>query len=126
MKYLSIISISLLLLSCANIGTLGGGPVDDKPPVLLKSNLTKLNFNSKTIVLEFDEFINVENVERNIIIVPKQSNYKVKSNNKKVLIELDSFPKNNITYNLIINGGILDNNKALPLCEFGDGFIQQS
>ena len=112
MKYLSIISISLLLLSCANIGTLGGGPVDDKPPVLLKSNLTKLNFNSKTIVLEFDEFINVENVERNIIIVPKQSNYKVKSNNKKVLIELDSFPKNNITYNLIINGGIVDNNAS--------------
>lgn len=36
MKYFNIILILILFYSCANVGTLGGGPIDDKPPILLK------------------------------------------------------------------------------------------
>jgi hypothetical protein len=110
MKYLAILTISLLIYSCANVGTLGGGPIDDKPPVLLKCNITKDNFKGKLITLEFDEYINLENSEKNILIIPKTSTYKVNTLDKKVIIKLDSFLENNITYNLIINGGIIDNN----------------
>jgi hypothetical protein len=94
------------------VGTLGGGPMDEKPPVLLKSNLSRDNFTSKSIVLEFDEYVNLNNAEKNILIIPKPCNLKISSINKKVVIQLDSQLKNNITYNLIISGGIIDNNAS--------------
>lgn len=112
MKYFNIILILILFYSCANVGTLGGGPIDDKPPILLKSNLTKDNFNSRTITLEFDEYISLNNTEKNILILPKTCNLKISSINKKVTIQLDSQLKNDVTYNLIINGGIIDNNAS--------------
>jgi hypothetical protein len=110
MRNLAIITFILLLNSCANIGTLGGGPIDDKSPILIKSNLTKYNFKDKTITLEFDEFITLNNPEKNIQILPKYFKYKATSTGKKLLIHLDSLPKDGITYNLIISGGVVDNN----------------
>ena len=112
MKYFNIIILLIFLSSCANVGTLGGGPMDEKPPVLLKSNLSRDNFTSKSIVLEFDEYVNLNNAEKNILIIPKPCNLKISSINKKVVIQLDSQLKNNITYNLIISGGIIDNNAS--------------
>jgi len=112
MKYFNIIILLIFLSSCANVGTLGGGPMDEKPPVLLKSNLSRDNFTSKSIVLEFDEYVNLNNAEKNILIIPKTCNLKISSINKRVIIQLDSQLKNNITYNLIINGGIIDNNAS--------------
>ena len=98
MKYFNIIILLIFLSSCANVGTLGGGPMDEKPPVLLKSNLSRDNFTSKSIVLEFDEYVNLNNAEKNILIIPKPCNLKISSINKKVVIQLDSQLKNNITY----------------------------
>jgi len=110
MKVLAITAFTLLLNSCANIGTLGGGPIDDKSPILIKSNLTKYNFKDKDITLEFDEFITLSNAEKNIQILPKYFKYKATSTGKKLSIHLDSLPKDGITYNLIITGGVVDNN----------------
>jgi hypothetical protein len=110
MRKLAIITFILLLNSCANIGTLGGGPIDDKSPILIKSNLTKYNFKDKNITLEFDEFITLNNPEKNIQILPKYFKYKATSTGKKLFIHLDSLPKDGITYNLIISGGVVDNN----------------
>jgi len=112
MRKFNITIILILLYSCANVGTLGGGPVDNKPPTLLKSNLTKDNFIGSSITMEFDEYIKLENAEKNILLVPKTCNIKISSINKKVIIQLDSQLKNNRTYNLIINGGVIDNNES--------------
>jgi hypothetical protein len=112
MKYYNIIFILILFSSCANVGTLGGGPIDEEPPVLLKSNLSRDNFANRSIILEFDEYVNLANAEQNILIIPKTCNLKISSINKKVVIQLDSQLKNDITYNLIINGGIVDNNAS--------------
>jgi hypothetical protein len=112
MRYIKIITILFLLNSCANVGTLGGGPIDDKVPVLLKTNLTQNNFKEKEIILEFDEYISLNNAEKNIYLLPKHTSIKISSQNKRVRIKLDSSLKENITYNLIINGGIVDNNAA--------------
>ena len=110
MKYIKIIAVLFLFGSCANVGTLGGGAVDEQAPILVKTNLKRDGFTDKDIVLEFDEYISLNNAEKNISLIPKHSTFKISSQNRKVTIKLDSALKKNTCYNLIINGAIVDNN----------------
>lgn len=96
--------------SCANVGTLGGGPVDERVPILVKTNLKRDGFKDRVIVLEFDEYISLNDAEKNISLVPKHSSLKISSQSRKVTIKLDSALKENTSYNIIINGAIVDNN----------------
>ena len=98
------------MYSCANIGSLGGGPVDDKSPILKATNLSTTQFKSDRIELEFNEFITLNDAEKNIQIIPKHSTLKITTHQKEIIIRLDSQLHPNTTYNLIINGGIADNN----------------
>lgn len=109
MKY-SIYFILILLYSCATVGNLGGGPVDEKPPILLDTSIKDLNFNSKEIVLEFDEYITLNNATKNIFILPRHSTLKSKISGKKLIIHFDSTLYENTTYNLVIDKGIQDYN----------------
>src|SRR5687768_6656308 len=64
--------ISFIGYSCANIIPPTGGPIDSLPPVLLnvtpKDSTT--NFNSKRIVLTFDEYIDLKDVPNNLLLNP--------------------------------------------------------
>ena len=110
MRYITIITVLFLMGSCANVGTLGGGPVDERAPILVKTNLKRDGFTDKEIILEFDEYISLNNAEKNISLIPKHSTLKISSQNRKVTIKLDTALKENTSYNLIINGAIVDNN----------------
>jgi hypothetical protein len=110
MKQLSFLTVLVLLSACANIGTLGGGPVDSKAPILLDSNITKTGFNSNSIKLTFDEYIATNQANENILLFPKHSSLKTSVSNKTVTIKFDSTLKPNTTYQLMINGGIVDVN----------------
>ena len=57
---------------CASIVPPLGGPRDSLPPVLVNANPVDsvLNFTGKKIVLTFDEFIQVDNVQQSLIISP--------------------------------------------------------
>lgn len=109
MKY-SIYLFLILLYSCATVGNLGGGPVDETPPVLLDTSIQDLNFNSKEIVLEFDEYITLNNATKNIFILPRHSTLKSKVSGKKLIIHFDSTLHQNTTYNLVIDKGLQDYN----------------
>ncbi len=57
---------------CANIIPPTGGPRDSLPPVLLSANpadSTK-NFNAKKIILNFNEYVQVDQVQKNLIVSP--------------------------------------------------------
>lgn len=114
MKQLSFLTVLVLLSACANIGTLGGGPVDSKAPILLDSNITKTGFNSNSIKLTFDEYIAANQANENILLFPKHSSLKTSVSNKTVTIKFDSALKPNTTYQLMINGGIVDVNANNP------------
>jgi hypothetical protein len=102
--------LNMLLFSCANIGTLGGGKEDTEAPKLITSNLSETNFNSRKIILEFNEYIITSNPEKNILLQPGHTTMKFSAQGKKIIISLDSSLHPNTTYNLIINKGIIDNN----------------
>ena len=55
----------VLIVSCAKRGTITGGDKDITPPKIVSSNPKNLStqFNSKTIKINFDEFIKVKNEE---------------------------------------------------------------
>ncbi len=76
MKYFKVgINILLILIffqRCANPGVVSGGPKDTIPPVLLSSYPVDqtLNFNDKTLILEFNERIAADKIKQNLIISP--------------------------------------------------------
>lgn len=74
-NFLGTLSIIVILFSfekCANPGVVSGGPKDTIPPVLISSYPVDqtLNFDDKTIVLEFNERIAAEKIKQNLIISP--------------------------------------------------------
>lgn len=114
MKKAGLLPLLLLLYSCATQGPLGGGKVDDQAPKLQRSNIDSINFRERKIQLTFNEYVVLNDPDRNILLQPAHSTMKFSVSKKTVTISLDSALKENTTYNLIIDGGIADNNAGVP------------
>ncbi len=111
---LFIIAIGGCCFSCANIGRPGGGPKDEIPPVLKKSNpeIGSLNYEKNKITLEFDEIIQVESSNDKIIISPPQTNMpRISALGHTVTITLNDTLKPNTTYTIDFGDAISDNNE---------------
>lgn len=103
----------VFLASCAQMFPPSGGEKDVTPPQVLKDKSAPINgsvnFNSKTIVLVFDEFIKLNNPNEQIIISPameEKPDYVLKG--KKLFIELNSELKPNTTYTINFGNCITD------------------
>ena len=70
----AIYTMLLLIAACASMGTPDGGPYDETPPVLLTSTpqVNALNVKDNKIVLEFDEYIRLQNAYEKIVLSPPQ------------------------------------------------------
>jgi hypothetical protein len=110
MRILITIITIILLNSCASISPLNGGKADETPPLLIKSDIKTTNFNSKTIELVFDEYIEANDITENIKIFPLHSTFKTQINKKTLTIKFDTLLKSNTTYFLSIKNGIKDVN----------------
>lgn len=114
MKRPGLFFLLFLLYSCATQGPLGGGKVDDQAPKLLHSNLDSINFKEGKIQLTFNEYVVLNDPDKNILLQPAHSTMKFSISKKTITISLDSALRENTTYNLIIDGGIADNNAGVP------------
>ena len=81
-------------MACANVGTgPGGGPKDEKPPVLQTDQSTpnlQTNFKKQDINLVFDEYVEVKNIFDEVIISPPlQKRWKLSQKLKTVTFEFD-------------------------------------
>ena len=116
-----LILISLTLYRCANMQRPTGGPKDSIPPKLLgetPENLTR-NFNSKEIILTFDEFIKKNNEFKEFSISPdvdKQPEYKIKKKSLHIILP-DSLEKNT-TYTINFGKGLVDYNEGNPIVNY--------
>ncbi|MBR2607865.1 MAG: Ig-like domain-containing protein [Bacteroidaceae bacterium] len=111
----------LLLAACASMGTPDGGPYDETPPVLLTSTprVNALNVKDNKIVLEFDEFIKLQNAYEKIVVSPPQLQQpEIKVNGKRIIAELFDTLKPSTTYTIDFNDAIVDNNEGNPLESF--------
>ncbi len=124
MKFLSrIFLISVLLLfiiSCARRSSPTGGLKDSIPPLLIRAN-PKMNttlFDKDEIELVFDEYIQMKDLRRQLIISPpiEKNSYKIKPPesvvSKKIEIQLLDSLDENTTYTFNFGNSIADYNEG--------------
>lgn len=119
--------VGVLLYSCASVARIEGGAYDETPPVFVGSTPAPgaLNYAAKRkrIVIEFDEFINLEKPSEKVVISPPQIQQpEIKTNGKKVVVTLQDSLKPNTTYTIDFADAIEDNNEGNPLYNFAFTF----
>ena len=114
-----------LMVACASIGSPDGGPYDETPPVFLGSTPDPfaLNVKNKRVEIEFDEFIKIEKAAEKVVVSPPQViPPEIKTNGKKVVVQLDDSLKANTTYSIDFSDAIVDYNEGNPLGNFAFSF----
>lgn len=117
--------IILTVYSCANIGRPDGGPYDELPPKFLKSTpeLGALNNTKTRISMEFDEYVKLENASEKVVVSPPQIQMpEIKTNGKKISVNLLDSLKPNTTYTIDFADAIVDNNEGNPMGNFAFTF----
>ncbi|SFC64502.1 Ig-like domain-containing protein [Flexibacter flexilis DSM 6793] len=115
-KHLSTALLSGALLSgCASVKPPTGGPKDEKAPVLTESNPANnsTNFKGKVVKLEFDEDVELNNLNTQLLITPYMNNNyttHIKRNVLTLTFEKELPP--NTTISLNFREGIKDIHEA--------------
>jgi len=113
--------LSFIGSSCAQVGTPTGGPRDSIAPVLISADpaLKTINFKGNRIVLTFDEYVDVQDVQNNVLVSPfPKINPQVSFKLKTVLVKLRDTLKENTTYAINFGNAIRDNNEGNPYKNF--------
>src|SRR5215208_2652698 len=106
---------------CANIVPPQGGPRDSTPPVLLKAEPrdSTVNFRAKHITLNFDEFIQLKEIQNNLLFTPTfQNNPEIKEKGRTLTITFRDSLESNTTYVLNFGNAITDLNENNVLKNF--------
>ncbi len=111
----------VIISGCAKIGSPTGGPKDETPPVVVESNPANKSteFKGKRIEIKFDEFIQLKNVYKELIISPPlKERPETKLKGKSLVIDLKNELRENTTYTLNFGNAIADNNEGNVLSDF--------
>lgn len=122
---LLVLLLALIVVSCARMGSPDGGMYDETPPVMVNSHpaIGAINSNEKRIVLEFDEFIKLQNASEKVVISPPQIDVpEIKASGKRVIVELQDTLRPNTTYSIDFGDAITDNNEGNPMGQFAFTF----
>ena len=117
--------VLLLLAACASIGSPDGGPYDETPPRVVRSNPDNqaVNANQKKIRIDFDEYIKLENASEKVVVSPPQTEApNVRAVGKHVQIELFDTLRPNTTYTVDFSDAIVDNNEGNPMGNYTYSF----
>lgn len=109
------ICLILLCAQCAQITPLTGGKKDTTPPKVLKysPNNTSVNFISKVIEVEFDEYIVLKDVANQFIMTPQTKEMPdIQASGKKLKITFNETLLPNTTYKLAFGNAISDLNES--------------
>lgn len=111
------------MMSCAKRGSITGGLKDTLAPVLSSSSPKNFNTNFKgdQIVLNFDEYVKLKNLNKQLVISPpmKHEPLITPTNVSKVLtIKLKDTLEPNTTYSFNFGQSITDNNEGNAMNQF--------
>ncbi|MDE6323500.1 MAG: Ig-like domain-containing protein [Paramuribaculum sp.] len=113
--------LTVIAAACASMGRPEGGPIDEDPPVFIKSNPApgQLNVSSDRIIIEFNENIQVDDPLNKVVISPAQKTpAKVTGVGHRVTVMLQDSLRENTTYTLDFTDAIKDLNEGNQI----DGF----
>ncbi len=120
LNFLLFLSISTLLVNCANRGRPSGGDKDITPPEITKSEPENfsLNFKEKEIKIRFNEYIKIKNLQKQLIISPPMDPEPFispqGSASKDITIKIYDTLLPNTTYAFNFGESIVDNNEENP------------
>ncbi len=110
-KYYLLLTVILFCWSCAQQGSPSGGPLDEDPPVVVKSeppNYSTL-FDANKIQITFDEYIVLNSVNQELIVSPPMDEKpEVKLKKKTLIIEFEEDLMINTTYTFNFGSAIED------------------
>lgn len=119
---LLVLSFGLLLsVGCANIVPPSGGPRDSLPPVLVNAVPadSTTNFRGNRITLNFDEYIDLQEVHNNLLFTPIFPNTPiVEARLRTITIRLKDSLESNTTYTFNFGNAIRDINEGNILRNF--------
>lgn len=131
MRHVSFFSFLLVLVfaflwttvptGCANIIPPSGGPRDTIPPQLVSATPrdSTLNFTGNRITLNFDEFVDLQEVQGNLLFTPTfETNPEVSVRSRTVSVRFRDSLLPNTTYILNFGSAIRDINESNPLRNF--------
>ncbi|CAN5354938.1 Ig-like domain-containing protein [soil metagenome] len=121
--FLKMCVVGIMFSSCAQVVAPGGGARDITPPKILKysPDSAQLNFASKNIEITFDEFIQLKDLNSQLLISPPLARTPdVTIKNKTLNIELDKNEtlKPNTTYCISFGNAVQDLNEGNPIENF--------
>lgn len=124
MKSLTILYIGIIFasaLSCARESSPSGGPEDENPPLVLKSNPPNgsVNFRSTSFEVVFDEFFVLNGLEQKLLISPPMEKRPVvKTKGKTLIVSFDEELRDSVTYTFYFQDAIQDLNANNPVENF--------
>ena len=129
-RFFFLIFISLILASCARVGSPVGGAKDTIPPQVTGSNIDSPRVNVsrdiRELRIDFDEYITLKDINKQLIISPplKKITKILPSGmgNKYLLIKWADTLEANTTYNFNFGNSIVDNNEGNALGYYNFAF----
>ena len=115
-----IVFISLIFINCANQGTPQGGEKDITPPKIESSvpENYSTNFSNKEIRVYFDEYIKINDIQKQLIISPPMKTQPeitpLGNASKYITIKIFDTLQPNTTYAFNFGNSIADNNESNP------------
>jgi len=113
--------VSVTGMGCAQIGSPTGGPRDSLPPVLISATpaLMTTNFSTNKISFYFNEYVDVQDVQNNVLVSPfPKVTPTVEFKFKVVTVKLKDTLLPNTTYSINFGNSIRDNNEGNPYRNF--------
>ncbi len=109
------------LIRCAHPVQPGGGPKDDDPPQVLRSEPKNRspNFEGNKFSVTFDEYIELDNISQKVMISPpmgKLPEFKVKG--KSIQVKFREELKENTTYSVYFGDAIVDITERNPILNY--------
>ena len=110
---------------CAKVVSPTGGPKDTLAPKVVSSTprMNSTNFTGNKIIVEFDEYVQVKDVQKKLIVSPPlKTRPQVGIRGKRIEIEITDTLKENTTYTVYLGDAVSDNNEGNPISSFEFAF----
>jgi hypothetical protein len=118
--FLIVIVISIIA-GCARMAAPTGGPKDEQHPLIVEINPASYttNFDSKLVKITFDEFIQLKDLQQNLIVSPiLEKKPMIQAKGKVLNIKFEEELKDSTTYNLYFGNSVQDFNEGNPIENF--------
>ena len=110
-----VIPVYLLIAGCAKVSSPSGGPRDLEPPIVIKSvpPQSSRNFTGKRIVVTFDEYIALDQVNEKFMVSPPMNKKpEITIKGKSIIIEYEDDLRDSTTYTFYLQDAIRDLNES--------------